>query len=111
MHSSAPADSVSRIIRIVRAGPILERGLSAPIQRVICIGRRLAVPIENRGQITVVVVGIRLGIQQGIFSHRGAIHIAVSVDSLLRLRIGVGQKITVEIVDEGGGKEYAMAGH
>ena len=60
----------------------------------------MALSVGYRGQIAVVIVGVRLGVEQGIFSGARPIHIAVRVDCLLRLRIGHGEEITVWIVPE-----------
>lgn len=56
-------DLCARVVGVVRTGPVLERGLRAPIQGIIGIGRGLALPVEHRGQIPVVVVGVGLGVE------------------------------------------------
>lgn len=59
-------DSVSGVIRVVRTRPVLEGGLGTPVQRIVRVCGGLALSVEHRRQIAVVVVGVRLGIEQRI---------------------------------------------
>ena len=75
-------------------------GCDATIQRIIGIGRHLALAIRDGRHIAVVVVGVGLGIEQRIFARRHLIHVRIGIDRLLGLRIVDGEKITVRIVTE-----------
>jgi len=54
-------DAIARFVDAVFTGPILERGLGAAVQWIVDIGCRLALSIEHRRQVAVVVVGVGLG--------------------------------------------------
>lgn len=51
----------------------MERGLRASVQRIIGIGRDLALPIGHGGHIAIVVIGVGLGSEQRVFTGGGTI--------------------------------------
>ena len=93
-------DSVSSVIRVVRARPVLKGRLRSSVQRIVDVTGSLALPVEHRGQVPVVVVSVGFGVEEGIFSGACPVHIVVRVDRLLRFRIRDGQQIAVGIVPQ-----------
>jgi hypothetical protein len=93
-------DPVARIIRVVGGRAVVEGGFRPAVQRVVRIRRHLALPIRDGGDIAVVVIGVRLGVDQRIFARGRAIHVGIGVDGLLGFRVGHGQQIAVGVVGE-----------
>jgi hypothetical protein len=91
-------DPVARIVGVVRRSAVLIGGDRAAVQRVIGIGAHLPLAIRDRGDIAIVVLRIRLGIQQGILSRSRSVHAVVGIDRLLGLGIGDGQEIIVGVI-------------
>jgi hypothetical protein len=97
-------DPIARVVGVVRAGAIMERRLGPAIQRIIGIGRRLALSVEHGGQVAVVIVRVGLGPEQRIFSRRRSIHIVGCVHRLLALRIGDGEEVAIGVIGNGMGE-------
>ena len=56
-------DLCARVVGVVRTGPVLEGGLRASVQRIVCIRGGLALSIQKRGQIAVVAVSVSLDVE------------------------------------------------
>ncbi len=52
---------IARIVRVIGGGAVVERGLGAAVQRVVGVAGGLALSVEDRRDIAVVVVRVDLG--------------------------------------------------
>jgi hypothetical protein len=93
-------DAIPGIIRVVRGGAVLIGGDRAAVQRIVGVRCDLALAIRDRGDIPVVVIGVGLGIEQGILSRPCSVHIVVRIHRLLGLGIRDGEEIAVRIIRE-----------